>query len=423
MRIVLQVLAAVCLITGCSPVGRISRDLRTKPTYTDHFTGVALYDPASKKKLIQHNADKAFTPASNTKLFSFYAGLLLLPDTLPTLRYVVRQDSLIFWGAGNPLLLHPDLTDTTALAFLRGRTERLFYSPANYTGQRFGSGWAWDDYNDDYSAELAPLPLYGNVVRFTTSPAGRRVVPKLFADSVSATAKDGSSRRDEFTNRFKVPTTLRTGRQNVPFRWSPVLAAQLLADTLHRPVGLVNRPVPADARLLRSASADSLYKRMLQVSDNQFAEQILLMASAERQRNQLSSSAVLRYMADSVLRYPATSARWADGSGLSRYNLFTPNVLIDLLGRIYEKVPQQRLFALLPAAGQSGTLRGMLTAEKPYVFAKSGSMSGVYNLSGYLLTRRGKLLFFSIMHNNFTQPVADMRRRTAELLQQLHDRL
>ncbi|CCH56679.1 peptidase S13 D-Ala-D-Ala carboxypeptidase C [Fibrisoma limi BUZ 3] len=423
MRVVLLLLTVLLLITGCSPVYRINRDLRTKPTYTDHFTGVALYDPASKKTLIQHNADKAFTPASNTKLFSFYAGLLLLPDTLPTLRYVVRQDSLIFWGAANPLFLHPEMTDTAALAFLRGRPERLFYSPSNYTGKRFGAGWAWDDYNDDYSAELAPLPLYGNVVRFIGPPAGRRVVPTLFADSVNTVTKEGGIRRDEFVNRFNRPTAQRSGQQDVPFRWSPALAARLLADTLHRPVGLVNRPVPADARLLRSGSADSLYKRMLQVSDNQFAEHVLLMASAERQRDQLSSASVLRYMADSVLRYPATSAKWVDGSGLSRYNLFTPNVLIDLLGRIYEKVPQQRLFALLPAAGQSGTLRGMLTTQKPYVFAKSGSMSGVYNLSGYLLTRRGKLLFFSIMHNNFTQPVADMRRRTAELLQQLHDRL
>ena len=137
------------LVVSCSPARRLVKDLQTKPDYTSRAVGLALFDPASRKHLISYNADQTFTPASNTKLFSFYTGLLTLPDSLPALRYVVRSDSLIFWGTGNPLLLHPDLPDTTALAFLRSRPEKLYFSPANYDGPRYGPGWAWDDYNDD----------------------------------------------------------------------------------------------------------------------------------------------------------------------------------------------------------------------------------------------------------------------------------
>ncbi|GAB4031423.1 D-alanyl-D-alanine carboxypeptidase/D-alanyl-D-alanine-endopeptidase [Spirosoma gilvum] len=416
----------IWIIVGCSPARRISRELRTKPIYTDHFTGVALYDPVQKRALIQHNADKPFTPASNTKLFSFYAGLLSLPDSLPTLRYTVRHDSLIFWGTGNPLLLHPDLPDTTVLAFLRSRPERLFFSPANYDGPRFGPGWAWDDYNDDYSPELASLPIYGNVVRFRN----KKISPRRLADSVQAVSAEKGPvgiRRDEFSNQFIQPVGEKPVRQDVPFRWSAELAAQLLADTLHRPISVVHVPVPATARLLRGSSTDSLYKRMLYVSDNQFAEQVLFMVSAERNAGKLTPVAELHRMVDSVLRFSAapeghSPIRWVDGSGLSRYNVFSPNVLVDLLGRIYAKVPQQRLFSLLPAAGQSGTLRSISMPGKPYVFAKSGSMTGVYNLSGYVLVRSGKVLYFSIMHNNFTQTVSEMRRRTGELLKEIHER-
>jgi D-alanyl-D-alanine carboxypeptidase/D-alanyl-D-alanine-endopeptidase (penicillin-binding protein 4) len=99
-------------------------------------------------------------------------------------------------------------------------------------------------------------------------------------------------------------------------------------------------------------------------------------------------------------------------------------VFIDLLGKIQAKVPQQRLFTLLPAAGQSGTLRSVGGSQQtPYIWAKSGSMTGVYNLSGYLQTRRGRLLYFSVMNNNFSQSVSEMRRRTAELLRQMHEQL
>lgn len=424
MNRVQNLLFAVILglvLTGCSPGRRMLRDLRTNAIYGDHLIGVSVYDPAARTYLIQHNADRPFTPASNTKLFSFYAGLLTLPDSLPALRYVVRADSLIFWGTGNPLLLHPDLPDTTVLAFLRSRSERLFFSPANYEGPRLGPGWAWDDYNDDYSPELAPLPLYGNVVRFS----GAQSSPRRFTDSLRLlpnTPANRTVRRAEFSNQFVRPASGKVNRQDVPFRWSGGLAAQLLADTLRRPVGLIQLPVPADARLLRGAPADSLYKRMLLVSDNQFAEQVLFMIAAERSVSRLDPVNQLRRVADSVLRYPAASAKWVDGSGLSRYNLFTPNVLTDLLARIAAVVPPSRLFALMPAIGQSGTAPGLSAAGKPYVFAKSGSLSGVYNLSGYLLTKRNRRLYFSVMNNNFTGSIAAVRRQTAELLKQIHER-
>ncbi|MCY7359836.1 MAG: D-alanyl-D-alanine carboxypeptidase [Rudanella sp.] len=423
----MRILPAFFLLAliGCSPAKRLTRDLRTNTQFTDHFTGFALYDPVTQKTMVSHNADKGFVPASNTKLFSLYAGLLTLTDSLPALRYVVRGDSLIFWGTGNPLLLHPDLPDTAALRFLRSRPERLFYSASNYNPPRLGPGWAWDDFNDDYSCEQAPLPLYGNFVRFTY-PDRRpdvSIQPAFFGDSTVVSTVHPTPRdvqRDEHRNRFVRPQNSRPFRQDVPFRWSPELAVKLLSDTLNRPVGLVNMGMPTGTRLVYGTPTDSLYKRTEHVSDNTLAEHILLMASAQK-GDPVLNPARIRAMVDSVALGKRKDIRWVDGSGMSRYNLFTPSSLIALLKLIQAKVPQQRLFTLLPAGGQSGTLRGMLKSDKPFVFAKSGSMTSVYNLSGYLVTRKGKVLLFSMMHNNFVQPVSEIRQRTAQFLEQIHN--
>ncbi len=408
---------------GCSPARHLSRTLRHDPAYTDHFTGFALYDPAANRMLMQHNADKYFTPASNTKLFSFYAGLMTLGDSVSALKYVVRHDSLIFWGTGNPLLLNPNLPDTTTLQFLRNRPEKLFLSVANSSGSRFGPGWSWDDYNDDYSAEVTPFPIYGNVVRFTgtVGTAGLRVSPRFFADSMVAASRPLSGvRREEDRNRFSRPASARTTVQDVPFRWTPELAAQLLTDTLHKPVQVVSLRLPAGAGTLYGLPLDSLYKRMLVVSDNMLAEHLMLLCAS------VSDTVNSRYAIQQIIQRHLADLPdrpiWVDGSGLSRYNLFTPRSLTALLLKLYAKVPRQRLFNLLPVAGKSGTLRGLPTSDTPYIFAKSGSMTGVYNLSGYLITRKGKTLLFSMMHNNFTQSISEMRRRTGAFLKEIRER-
>jgi len=112
--------------------------------------------------------------------------------------------------------------------------------------------------------------------------------------------------------------------------------------------------------------------------------------------------------------------RWIDGSGLSRYNLFTPRSIVALLGKIHDIVPEERLFKLLPAAGKSGTLRNMMKIDEPFIFAKSGSLSSIYCLSGYLVTKKGKVFIFSIMNNNFTKSTAEIRKEIVSILTEIH---
>ena len=142
----------------------ILKDLKELAGFKHAFVGFMLYDPETNKTIACQYDNKYMTPASNTKLYTFYAGTRLLGKAVPAMQYVLQGDSLIFWGTGNPLFLHPDLSDQAALDFLGARKEKLFYWPRPIEDSRFGPGWSWDDYAGYYSAEKAVFPIYGNSI-------------------------------------------------------------------------------------------------------------------------------------------------------------------------------------------------------------------------------------------------------------------
>lgn len=396
------------------------------PGLARHHVGFALYDPAAKRMLYERQADRYFVPASNTKLFTFYAGLCVLGDSVPALRYAVRGDSVVVWGTGDPSLLHPDLPRSRVFDFLRNRPGRLVFSTQNFIQPPYGPGWAWDDYNDDYQPELTPLPLYGNILRFRADRAGRwQPILPYFRRYLAYDSSLVAVRRNPTTNLFTLPTAPARPNavQDVPYLTSPELTVQLLTDTLKRRVNLRNVPFDRNAQTLNGLPTDTLYRRMLQVSDNLLAEHLMLLVSGvSTPGDTLSVPRGIGYVQQAHLADLPDQAKWVDGSGLSRYNLFTPRSLVRLLEKIREKVPQERLFALLPASGRPGTLRNQFRGEAPFVFAKTGSLTGVYNLSGYLVARSGRVLIFSFMNNNFTSPTADVRREVERVLRAVRER-
>nr|MBP6540039.1 D-alanyl-D-alanine carboxypeptidase [Saprospiraceae bacterium] len=56
---------------------------------------------------------------------------------------------------------------------------------------------------------------------------------------------------------------------------------------------------------------------------------------------------------------------------------------------------------------------------KPFIYAKSGSMTGVYNLSGYLITNSGRKMVFSFMNNNFEGKVSEIRKTVEKILMEI----
>jgi len=106
----------------------------------------------------------------------------------------------------------------------------------------------------------------------------------------------------------------------------------------------------------------------------------------------------------------------SDGSGLSRYNLFTPQDFTFILNKMKNEFGIQRLQSIF-ATGGTGTIRNYYKADSGYIFAKTGSLSGVIALSGFLYTRNKKLLIFSVLVNNHQSTPYLIRRAVEKYLE------
>lgn len=418
---------AVVLWASCSPKYSIKKEIsNTERDLQDHV-GFYLVDLASNKTLIDVNGAKFFTPASNTKIFTFYTSLRLLGDSISSFRYLQSGDSLIFQGLGDPSFLYKAAFDNGRVyEFLKNHPSKLFFSSKNFQTESLGTGWAWDDYNYDYSAERSAFPIYGNLISVQHPSATAFIFqpPRFSVDfhSSSETHTDEEIIRGIDSNELiyfngKNKSTLFT----IPFRTSNDLFTDLLSDTLHRSVEEVYSSIPKNSPVLKSIPADSLYRVMMQDSDNFIAEQLLLQCAA-LVSDTLKPEVAIRYAKKNLLSDLPDSLQWVDGSGLSRFNLFTPRSIVSLWKKIYQLIPQDRLFRLIAVGGKNGTLKNSYKAEIPYLFGKTGTLSHNHALSGFLITKKSKVLIFSFMNNNFTVPNREVRVRMEKILKQIRDK-
>ena len=168
-----------------------------------------------------------------------------------------------------------------------------------------------------------------------------------------------------------------------------------------------------------SCPLDTVIRRMLQVSDNMLAEHLLLAAGMVL-TDSLSTDYTINTVKGSLMKILPNQLFWVDGSGLSRYNRCTPASIIALLTKMYSEYPESRIFSLMPKGGDVGTLQTVFEGQpKPFIYAKSGSMTGVYNLSGYLITNSGRKMVFSFMNNNFEGKVSEIRKTVEKILMEI----
>lgn len=398
------------------------------------FTGIAVYDATQNSWLHRHNSEKYFVPASNTKIPTLYAALKYLPAQLPGILYAERSDTLFLLPTGDPTLLHPDYQQHPVYDFIRNSSKVPVLLEGNWKSKPLGFGWAWDDYESYYMTERSALPIYGNYITWVQErrPEQRNgktdtnllvySIPEVNFDvNFSAeTAPAFAVQRHRTENQYTIlPGRERQRKIEVPFVANGIAtAAALLKDTLWKElpvVPLANQTFSFQP--LYSQPTDSMLQQLMYRSDNFFAEQTLLMIS-QQLFGYMDEQRLIDTLLQTDFKDMPQKPKWVDGSGLSRYNLFTPEDFVWLLLKMKDAFGMQRLQQLFPT-GNRGTLRNYYVAENGLLFAKTGTLSSHVALSGYLYTRQNRLLVFSVLVNNHFTSATSVRRAVERYLQAL----
>ena len=390
--------------------------------------GISIYEPAANKYWYNYQGDKYFVPASNTKLPTCYAAMKYLGDSIRGLNYLETDTVIFIKPTADPTLLHRDFTSQPVFDFLKGTHKRLAYVLPKWDAEVYGSGWAWNDYNADYMAERSELPIYGNVIEYQLQRSNNkynlkgdiyffRYALNSYVDPLTPNIR---IRRRRWENTFDVFESNGTfSKVQIPFR---VFENQrLLEDTLKKAwLDDVYPPDNLRYKTVFSRATDSLLKITMHRSDNFFAEQTLLMVSNER-LGYMNDEKIIDTLLKTDLKDLPQKPRWVDGSGLSRYDLFTPQDFVSILNKIKNEFGMERIKVILPT-GNEGMLSNYYKAENGYLFAKTGTLSGVVALSGYLYTKKNKLLIFSVLVNNHQASATAVRRAVEKFIEGIREK-
>jgi serine-type D-Ala-D-Ala carboxypeptidase/endopeptidase (penicillin-binding protein 4) len=433
LRPVLFLLFAVaCLLLSCSVQKQLGRTaaktiIKTDALKTAHV-GISIFEPETNRYWYNYQGDHYFVPASNTKIVTCYAAMKYLHDSIAGLRYFETDTAVFIQPTGDPTLLHRDFTDQPVYGYLKKLTKPIIYALPEWQSNVYGAGWAWDDYNDDYQPERAALPVYGNTIEFRVKKeAGKWVLE----NDIPFFTRFRNELVDPLTNRIRIRRRKNANLWDVFPSGDTFTTVQipfvtyenprLLEDTLHLSwADRVKLPSGQPFRNLYSRPLDSVLRPMMYNSDNLFAEQSLLMVSNEV-LGVMNDSKIIDTLLKTDFNDLPQKPRWVDGSGLSRYNLFSPQDFIMILDKMKTGFGIERMKRLFPTGG-TGTFKNYFVADSGVFFAKTGSMSGVNCLSGFLYTHKSKLLFFPVLVNNQQAPAAEVRRAVEAFLQEIRQR-
>lgn len=444
---------------------RILEVLR-RPELAPALVAVKVASLDTGRTLFEENAGKLMLPASNMKLYTVAAALdRLSPDfrfktsvyapALPDAAGIVRGD-LTIYGRGDPTFAASlnggdytkaidALAERITAAGLKRVEGDLVGDETFFTGAPQGFGWEWADLTWHDGAEVSALSVNDNSIDLIVKP-GASVgspctittgppTPLLTITNRTQTSARGTRRelkvyRGLGENVIEVGGSLPlddpgwTAAAAIPHP-ALVFIYMLRAALAARGVNITGRSRTVDARSqfdvtppgaarveiakIESQPLGLIAAQALKPSQNLYTELILRAlgkasgADAKLSSEEAGIEAVKAFLKEAGIG--ANEAIFTDGSGLSRRDLVTANSTLQLLTFMSRHRYGAAFREALPVAGVDGTLRNRMkgTPAAGNVRAKTGTLSSVATLAGYVTSAAGERLVFSIMLNNYPE--------------------
>jgi D-alanyl-D-alanine carboxypeptidase/D-alanyl-D-alanine-endopeptidase (penicillin-binding protein 4) len=421
LKLLFIAVATVMILSACS-VRQAQKTLLSSEGVKGAHVGIAIYNDTKGQWLSKYQSDHYFTPASNTKILATYLGLQFLGDSLPGWKMAENADTLFLMPLGDPSFMHPEFKYQPVVDIIKNTNKQVVIVGNNQDQfEIFGSGWSWADYAEDYQPERSRMPIYGNVVHFYQSNKKLEAIKPFyfFKDIVDlGKAEEKNWSRSRTGNRFFTTNENNKSKYfQVPFSQEDmpmVKALDLLNDTLGKKISFQKQStLPATSyKTIKTVATDSLLKIMMLRSDNFYADQIVLMAS-EQLFGKMDDAALLDSTKKLFFADLPQKMRWADGSGLSRYNLNTPENYIAILQQMHAKFGEARVKNIFEKGGE-GTISAYYKNFPGTMYAKTGTLGGQVALSGFIYTPKQQKLYFSVLVANHMSPSSTQVRRAVE---------
>jgi D-alanyl-D-alanine carboxypeptidase/D-alanyl-D-alanine-endopeptidase (penicillin-binding protein 4) len=406
--------------------------------------GMVVVDLSSGETLYSRNADNLFIPASNMKLFSEAAALMVLgPDyhfknqlsiNSGKVQQGVLQGDIYLQLSGDPSFSRDDLNKLLSslkdwnISTIQGNV----YIDSNFANvDPYPPGWLRADLSYSYGAPNAPVVIDANRLTVTVNPGAKAGDPAVvevddgggaitldnLATTNATTKECGVGFSLDKNNHLTARGCVGVGQWAVQQRMAiknPLLYAQnmIKSDLTNANIGLTGQVLlgktPAGALLISTQYSKALSELMadtLKPSDNLYADSLYLHAATKINGSPVNwkeAEPIVKDFLQAQTGINFKNAIFTDGSGLSRYSLVTPAQTISLLQFLYQRFPlSYEYISALPVSGRDGTLqkRFRIPAQQGFVRAKTGTMTGINSLSGYLYTVNGHTLAFAMYIN------------------------
>ncbi|MBD0307353.1 MAG: D-alanyl-D-alanine carboxypeptidase/D-alanyl-D-alanine-endopeptidase, partial [Microcoleus sp. T1-bin1] len=428
--------------------------------------GILIQPLSSTTTLYSRDAQKYFIPASNVKLLTTAAALQKLGADfrIKTSVYRGENGSLYVAGRGDPSIAEAQLKSLAQQLKQRGisQVNQLIGDDSYFQGSAVNPNWEWEDAQAGYGAPVNSLIFNQNAIELLLSPqdlgqplkvtfAEPKLANQWQIQNNSVTVAQNESEFIEVGREFDRPAIRVSGQLKVGAEpESAYVAVVNPANNFlqHFQQVLAGEGIPVKQALVASVSRN-FNQELATVESPPLAQ---LVRETNRESNNLYAEVLLRLLGKVTDKMPQpqtltgkmpvpqedtdeiglkelktaltqlgvnpNSYILADGSGLSRHNLISPEALVQTL-RFMANSPAASIYRQsLPIAGESGTLKNRLnsTPNRVILQAKTGTLSGVSALSGYIEVPNYEPLVFSIIVNQSGLSAASMRSATDEIV-------